>query len=176
MGSLTNLTRGQKAHLISESGQTLVEILFALAVIALVLVAVVSRVSESVGKANFARNQLLATRFAQEGIEWARSQRDQLPWDADGSIPDFSDYIDATTYCLVSLNDNIDSLAPAACSSSQTIPGTPFFREVSFVSELSPPPTEGPYTDVTVTVTWTDRVGDHQSNLMTRLSKWSLQE
>lgn len=153
-----------------ESGQTLIEILIAVVIVVLVLVAVVSRVVDAVGSTNFARNQLLATRFAQEGIEWARSQRDGLGWFA------FANEVSSDpTFCLPNLDDSITALAAGTCSAGQTISLTLFEREISFDYRSVGIPDEGDYVDVSVTVSWEDRVGTHQSLLNTRLSRWSRQ-
>jgi type II secretory pathway pseudopilin PulG len=148
-----------------ESGQTLVEILVAIAMVVLVLVAVVGRSVDSVRNSIFSRNEILATRFAQEGIEWGRSQRDRLGWNA------FVAALDSypVTYCVLDLSQKIEDLTSGACTG--TISGTVFTREVSlsYQDEASP---LGDYIDLSVTVNWTDRIGDHTSNLGTRLSQW----
>lgn len=152
-----------------KNGQTLIEILIAVAIVVLVLVAVVSRVVEAVSSANFARNQTLATRFAQEGVEWARSQRDTLGWAS------FSPYILGTkTYCLPDLSQNFKDLTAVSCSPGATIPGTIFLREIQFI--YTAPGGQEPYVNVKVTVSWQDRVGGHQSVLATRLSRWNSQQ
>lgn len=155
----------------SQRGQTLIEILIALAVVVLVLVAVVSRVVESVRNANFARNQLLATRFAQEGIEWTRSQRDRLGWFGFVSALDN----DPVTYCILDLFSNplLEDLTDGSCAG--TIPGTVFGREILIDYEDLPSP-ELDYVDVRVTVSWQDQIGDHTSELSTRLSQWHKQQ
>ncbi|MCH7951466.1 hypothetical protein IH980_01835 [Patescibacteria group bacterium] len=151
------------------NGQMLIEILIAIAVVVLVLVAVVSRVVEAVRNANFARNQVLATRFAQEGIEWTRSQRDRLGW------TDFVTALDGNpvTYCVLDLSSNIEVLSAGSCTG--TISGTIFDREIviDFVNDSDPDAED--YVDVTSTVSWQDRVGTHDSTLVTRLSKWNKQ-
>ncbi len=151
-----------------KNGQTMVEILVAVAIVVLTLVAVVSRIVAAVSSANFSRNQALATRFAQEGIEWARSQRDILGWVG------FSTYVSANqTYCVPELGQAINVLTAGSCSPALTIPGTIFLREVVFI--YAAPPGQEPYTDVVATVSWQDRIGTHQSKLTSRLSSWSSQ-
>lgn len=148
-------------------GQTLIEILVAVAVVVLVLVAVVSRAVDAVANANFSRNQVMATRFSQEGIEWTRSQRDRLGW------YEFVTALDAdpVTYCVLDLTTNprLETLTPGLCSG--TIPGTLFTREVEIDLTDVPDP-EGDFVEVTVRVAWQDRIGDHTSTLATNLSNW----
>jgi len=152
-----------------KNGQTLIEILIAVAIVVLVLVAVVSRVVEAVSSANFARNQALATRFAQEGIEWARSQRDLLGWSG------LAVYISGNqTYCVPNLSLSIKNITAGSCSPTGMIPGTIFLREVAFVYS-APGGGAMPFANVTATVSWQDRVGWHRSTQATRLSSWNSQ-
>jgi type II secretory pathway pseudopilin PulG len=154
---------------LKKNGQTLIEILIAIAVVVLVLVAVVSRVVDAVGNANFARNQLLSTRFAQEGIEWTRSQRDRLGWDEFVFALDS----DPVTYCVLDLstNPNLEDLTSGTCAG--VIPGTLFDREIDIDYTDVGDPSIGDYVEVTVAVSWQDRIGDHSTVLSTRLSDWT---
>lgn len=58
-----------------ESGQSLIEILAALAVMTIAILALVSITMISVRNASFAKNQSLATKYAQEAIEESRQSR-----------------------------------------------------------------------------------------------------
>lgn len=152
-----------------KNGQTMVEMLVAVAIVVLVLVTVVSRVVAAVASANFARNQALSTRFSQEGLEWARSQRDSLGWVG------FSPYISSSpTYCVPDLSLGIGALTSGTCLTTATIPGTIFLREVRFI--YAAPGGQEPYTDIISTVSWRDRVGWHRSTLTTRLTRWNTQQ
>lgn len=152
----------------NEAGQTLIEILIAVAVVMLVLVAIVSRVVDAVANANFARNQVMATRFAQEGIEWTRSQRDRLGWAGFVTALDG----DPVTYCVLDLasNPQLEAMTPGVCSG--TISGTLFSREVEIDFTDVPDP-EGDFVRVEVRVVWQDRIGTHASTLGTILSRWT---
>lgn len=71
-----------------EKGQTLVEVVVALGVAILVITALVAATTTAVRNAQFAKNQSLATKYAQEGMEKARTLRDQNPtsfWNKSGS-------------------------------------------------------------------------------------------
>jgi len=70
------------------TGQSLVEMVVAIAVVLIVIVALVAVTTISVRNASFSRNQALATKYAQEGIEEARKLRDSQKEDVffvDGS-------------------------------------------------------------------------------------------
>ncbi len=62
-------------------GQSLFEVVLALGLAALIMVALVSLVSSSIRNTTFARKKTVATRHAQEATEWLRGQRDE-GWDA----------------------------------------------------------------------------------------------
>jgi len=64
-----------------ESGQSLLEMLIALAVMVLVILALVVVTTISVRNADFSRRQILATQYAQASIEEARSLRETQPKD-----------------------------------------------------------------------------------------------
>jgi len=59
-----------------EKGQSLIEVLTALAVVVLVILALITVTTISIRNATFAKNQSLATSYAQELIEEARDLRD----------------------------------------------------------------------------------------------------
>jgi Tfp pilus assembly protein PilV len=65
----------------NKKGQTLIEVLFALGVVGLCLVALVSVTVSAIRNASFANDSSLAVQLAQEGLETARRQRDRLTWE-----------------------------------------------------------------------------------------------
>ena len=58
------------------SGQVLIEAIVALAVVAFVLTGIVTALIASVNNSTFAKNQNLATNFAQEGLDFMRDQKE----------------------------------------------------------------------------------------------------
>ena len=155
----------------NNSGQTLIEIMVAIAIITMVLLAVVSRSVEAVRNANFARNQSLATRFAQEGVEWVRIQRDRLRW---GGL-EAALSLNPAVYCLPVLDQPITGLSiGTACDinlDSDNIPGTIFDRQVT-INYFTGAVGEGDYIEIEVSVSWQDSIGTHESLMETRLSEW----
>ncbi len=63
----------------NESGQSLVEVIAALTVVAIIVFVLVKASTTSIRNATFARNWTLATKYAQELIEEARKLRDNQP-------------------------------------------------------------------------------------------------
>lgn len=134
-------------------GQTLFELVIAIAVAIVVVTGIAAVVTLSLRNANFARDQAQATRFAQDGLEWLRSERDK-DWDSFYSHTGTS-----LTWCL----NNLGWTSPGACGTSR-ISGTFFSRWVEF-SVVEP----NKSLNVQVRVSWTDNQGTHQSRIDTVL-------
>ncbi len=148
-----------KKHL--RQGQSLIEAVVAIAVVSLVLVGLISAVTFSLANVQFSRNKAGADKYAQEVIEWLRSERETLGW---------SDFYDkaqnaGTTYCL---NDLASWLVAGACTPGSTISGTIFTREVFLDGN-------GGIKDqvsVKVTVSWQQGSRRSENVVNTYLNKW----
>jgi len=149
-----------KKHFISNKGQSLFELLVAIAMVSLVLVAIISLTTTAVGNTTLAREKSLAAKHTQEGMEWLRNQRD-LNWDAfiaRGTS-------EGKTWCLSSLNWS----NPNPCTSTAFITQTRFIREgVVTYDAINSPDT----INVVVTTRWSGKGGDHQSNATTTHTNW----
>jgi type II secretory pathway pseudopilin PulG len=151
---------------LNEKGQSLFEVVVAVGISAMILIAVASLAAGSVRNSSFSRNNAQATKFAQEEIEWLRGQRD-AGWDG-----------------------FIGNIASGGCFGSFSWGGscvinTTFTRSASFVCSFLninlPPPTVvscgvgGPninIVDATVIVSWSDAQGSHQVQSTTRFTDW----
>lgn len=137
-----------------QSGQTLVEVLFALGVVSVCLVALVIAIVTAVRNARFAKNSSLASQYAQEGTEAARRERD--------TSATWSDFISS-----FNSDRGLDSgLNWAGCGSANV--GI-FERCVNF-DNTDP---SGEISIVTVTVSWSEGGRDHSVEAVTRLTKWN---
>lgn len=136
----------------SKSGQTLFELVVAIAVAVLVVVGIVTVVIISLRNANFARDQARATRYGQEAAEWLRSERDK-GWSTFSSRS-------GQTWCLKTLAWD----SPGVCSSSDFIPNTYFQRWVQLTTVSSDS------TNVSIKVSWKDGQGVHESKIDTVLN------
>lgn len=78
-----------------ESGQTLIEVITALAAGAIVVAAIAIAVLSSLNNSQYSKNQALASQYAQQGMEFMRKERDS-------SWSTFNGYGSSTgiTYCL----------------------------------------------------------------------------
>jgi len=140
-----------------EKGQSLFEVLLALAVAALVIIAIVALATTSIRNANFSRNQSLTTRCTQEAIEWLRGQRDE-DWDA------FAIRALTSPWCLKSLSWT-DTVV-GGCGSSDFISDTIFKREISFTI------LDASNIDTEVKVYWEDARGLHETKTITTFTDW----
>lgn len=138
----------------TKNGQSLVEVLAALAIAVLVILALVKAVTVAVRNASFARNQALATKYAEEGMEWIRSQRDKR-WE------NLSERLD-TTYCL-----NVLSWASGSPCPKFALDDT-FKREVT----LTKPVTSQDKIKAQVIVSWQEGGRTPQSQLYSYFTKW----
>ncbi len=135
-------------------GQSLFEVLFALAVAALILTAVVSLATLSIRNSSSSRDRTLATSHAQDAVEWLREERDN----------DWS-YLSLhiNTYCLRSLSWP----SSGACEDTDYISGTRLRREVV----LTLPETTK--IEANINVKWTDSQGTHEQITIARFTDWS---
>lgn len=132
------------------------EVVLALFVITMIIVAVVILSTNSISNSLFSKNKTLASRYSQEAVEWLRSEREN-------NFNNFSQFADTPTYCL----DGLNFLNTGLCSSDETIPDTTFERVLYFTKQVSSGKT---IIDATVVTTWNDSKGVHSSRSVTSFS------
>ncbi len=149
-----------KKNSLDNSGQSLVEVLVAITVGVFVVVALINAAVAAMRNAQYAKNQNIATKLAQEGMEQVRGVRDRIDWNTFVSYS-LSCYgaVDTTTWSLV-LRDN-------SCIGSQ-VSGVSGFRRVIWVESV----VDGKM-KVVVKVFWIDAAGKHSSELVSFLTKWA---
>lgn len=149
----------------SEGGQSLFEIIMALAIATLIIVAIVALAATSIRNTTFSKNKTLATRYSQEAVEWLRGERD-ADWET------FFDIRAANPlYCLKSLTWSDASIG--ACLDGQEIANTAFKREVSFTRTTVT--VGGLPKDVVgaeIKVYWIDPQGIHETRTVTDFTDW----
>lgn len=143
---------------ILQSGQSLFEVVVALAITALIIVSLVSLASNSVRNSTYSKNNALAATYAQELTEWFRSQRD-------ADIATFTTNTLSPTWCFPTLSWNY----LGACNGGNPIPTTQFFREATFTTSLVNGKT---LIQADVTVSWDDSQGTHKVKSSTNYSDW----
>jgi len=151
----------------NESGQTLFELLMAIAVGSIVITALVAITTLSIRNASFAKQNAQATRYSQEAIEWLREERDKDWTSFLGKSSDTTQY-----YCLTSLSWP----QTGNCTSTQYITNTIFKREISLISRNLDGNPGNETVEAIVTVVWVDSLGSHTSTLSTQLTNWETEE
>ena len=139
-------------------GQGLLELIIALGIAAFIIVALVQTMVTGAKNTRFAKNQTLATRFAQEGVEKIRNLRDTLGW-----ALFFNTYNGITTCVGEGTPDTWTVILPCPANIDNF-----FTRKVVFNDSGDP----GNTVAVNVTVTWIDNDGTHKSEQNTELTRW----
>lgn len=145
-----------KRHASRERGQTLLEIVVALGVIAVVLTGLVTAATASLryGQASKFRSQ--GVKFAQEGLELTRKLRDTSLW------TDFLVYSDGSgQWCL----DQAGNWTVSGGTGCPIVSGSTFWRTVTFT-------VNGSVMDVTSEVSWGERNPSSTVTLRTFYSDW----
>lgn len=121
-------------------GQTLLEALIALSAIALVISGISVTIVNSLNNAGYGKSQVVATQYAQEGLDVARRLRD-------GDYATFSGY--SGSYCLGKSSNTLSALGTC-----QQTPNVDSY--IRIVSVEQNPGCGLNIRKVTVTVSWTD--------------------
>ena len=145
-----------KDNFLFSKGQSLFEVVAALGVVTVIIVALVALASNSIHNSNFSKDKALATRYSQEATEWLRGERD-TNWDI------FATKALTPTWCLPSLSWM--SASVGTCD-EEYIANTRFQREVTFNV------TDTKTIEVSVIVSWEDSKGTHQVASATTLTDW----
>ncbi len=144
----------------TDSGQSLFEVVVAIAISALIIVAIVSLTSNSIQNSSYSKDKTLAATYVQQATEWLRSQRDN-------DTNTFIEHVTTPTWCL----NNISAVSawnhPGSCN-GEYIVGTHFTREATFNVTLQPNGKN--LIEANVTVKWTDTKGIHEVTSATNFS------
>jgi Tfp pilus assembly protein PilV len=143
----------------SERGQSLFEVVVAIAISALIVVTLVSVTSNSIQNSSFSKNKSLAATYADQASEWIRGQRDT---NIDILVTKATN---GGTYCLPDLSWPASASVVSSCTA---ISNTPFTRSV--VLGVSRDPSSGKNVITSdVLVTWQDSQGMHEVAVDTAL-------
>lgn len=142
-------------------GQSILEVILALAILAVIITGIVSLTSTSVNTSTYSKNVSQANRYADEAIEYVRKYKEFEGW------TDF--YTDITLnsgkWCMTDLSLAINVECDLA-NSAHFISGTIFQRTLTAISVNSNS------IDIDVKVTWTDDKGTHETKSSTTVSNW----
>ena len=153
-----------------EKGQSLVEVVVALSIAVLIVIAFTNATLVAVRDAQFAKNQNQATRIAQRSLELIRAVRDQDNEVDSGtwnSLWGSSSLNSGKCYILNETDATLTSATNCNDTSDQQIDSV-FKRKIRLTNS---PSTPGKI-DVYVKVYWTDGRGTHASETTTLLTNW----
>lgn len=131
----------------NNKGQSLFEVVVAIALISIVMITLVSLASLSIRASVLSRNQTEAGSFTQQASEWLRSEKD-----ADWTT--FNNHAKTTNWCL----DSLYWSNSGTCSSTEIISGTIFKRSLKFTRSVV-----GSNITITadISTSWKDSQGTH---------------
>lgn len=129
-------------RIVSRNGQAILEVVLAMAIVVMVLLALIIIGTISLKNSSFSRNQALATKYAQSAMELVRVYRDQNNWQTFAGN------------CGIILTPFMATLPPA------------FTLNVNCLN------TDAVTTEVGITITWTESDGNHSSELKTTFTNW----
>lgn len=136
------------------NGQSLFEVIIAIGITSIILVAIINTAILSVRNTSFSRNKTLASRYSQQASEWLRSQRDEN-WTTFSANSN-------TTWCL----KDLDWTRARSCNDSDNITATPFKRELTLTNISTS------QIDAQLKVFWTDSQGYHEVKVSTYYTDW----
>lgn len=141
-----------------EKGQSLFEVVVAVAISALIITTIVALAALSIQNSSYSRDKTLASGYVSETMEWLRRERDK----------DFKVFAEKAGTALIYCMTNLGDVWPAPTANcSNKIAGTKFTRELSFpVCDTCPPDV----IEAMVTVSWIDSKGLHEVTSSTDLS------
>ncbi len=139
----------------TQSGQTLIEVIVAIGVVVLLVMGLIVSTSVTLKASQYGKMRSLGTQYAEEAVEATRNLRDSgwSTFAAYGGVTPISWCLDkagAWTKMVVVCSPNIDSL---------------YTRAVTFTWD-------DPRMKVDVAVTWTDGAKTYTSSLSTYFTQW----
>lgn len=150
-----------------EEGQSLFELVVAIAISALIIVVIVSLTTSSIRNSVFSKNNDLATTYAQQVSEWLRGQRDDDldAFETNAALPAAIDpKTSLVSWCFKDLTWATDNEGP--CSNTDFVTGTSFFiRQAAFSVDANTG-----IVHVDIDVSWIDSQGTHDVRNSTELS------
>ncbi len=148
----------------NQKGQSLFEVVMALAIATIIIVAMVALAASAIRNTNYSKNKTLATRYSQEATEWLRGERD-------ANFDTFFTRAAIPLYCLKSLSWSQATIG--VCTAGGEIPGTLFKREVGFGrSTVDVGGVPKNVVEAEIKVYWQDAQGIHEVKSVTDFTDW----
>ena len=156
-----------KKILFNQRGSSLIEIIVATGVMALVLTSIIAGFTLSLKTNSESEYRSQATKRAQEAMEVFRRERTLLGWEAFAAA-----LRDNTYYCFDELTAPFEAFSVGACGSSDTIviSGQEFIREAEVTVDETDP--TSPQIRVKMTMSWTTNDNVKDVEIIQVFRKW----
>ncbi len=148
----------------SNKGQSLVEVMVAVAVVTIALVGLTKTISYSLSNTQYARNKTLAVKYSQEALEWVRNYRDSsVSWTAFLTGTTLSSN-SSVTFCINTLSWS----SPGNCGASYGL-NSKYNREIT-LTKVSGNQNE---IKAAVSLTWNQGASVKTETVTTTFTNWS---
>lgn len=152
----------------NNKGQTIVEVLVVTAIIAMLLLGVLTLNINTQKTTTQSRKIAQATKYNTQAINWLRARRDKLGWELFlNIINEDSGAGGSLTYCLQNLPETeleFQNLANSECTDTNYIPNTSFIRELTLTISQDT-------VQANITTSWQEEE-THQIQNNFKLTKW----
>lgn len=144
-------------------GQSLFEVVIALAVLSIILMGLIRTVIISLKNVEYSANKNLALNLAQSAIESLRKERDETNWEVFWTKYNLPG--DDTEVALIAVHDKFDR------EGNMDING--LFERTGTVKNVSSPFSDVNKMEITIYVDWSDSLRNHQVSVSGYLAKWN---
>jgi hypothetical protein len=153
-------------------GSSLIEIIIATGIVAMVMTSVVSVIAVSVRNTAQAKGKAIAAKYSQEGMEFFRQQRQFLGFDGFNSV--LLAKVFPVTLCLASIPDSngFRVLANSPCGSGQFVDSKQQFQRSAVITRTGSGTTTA--LNISVTTTWYEGSIQRTNNLSQVFKKYQL--
>lgn len=143
-----------------KKGFSIIEVLVFVSILSLIFISAVSVTTYSLKVMRFSQDKILATHYAEEGLEWVKSQKED-DWNNFTNLDTSAG--SGTIYCLTALNWS----SPGICSETDLF-GTPniYSREVTLTNQGGSPVDQS---NVEIRVDWKNLNDNNNVTLKTTL-------
>jgi type II secretory pathway pseudopilin PulG len=141
-------------------GQSIFEVILALAVSAIMLTGIISLTSRSVSTSTLSKNKAQANRYASEAVEYFRKEKEFYGWTTLKNAATAG----GGNWCMTNLSFSINSECDPD-NSAHFISNT-IFQRTAAVSAT------GKTLDISIKVKWIDEKGTHETYTISAISDW----
>lgn len=141
----------------TKKGTSIIEIVIAASLISMAVIAALSLANQSQKQNSYAKNLSEATKYATQGADWIRNEKNTLGWSTINTLSD-------GTYCLNDFPLDMTAIQSGSCDSASHVDSTIFTREIEMVKSVDT-------INITVIVSWIEQV-KRQATIELELSSW----